>query len=358
MWRDAAFRGYDVVYLIAGLPEAVLAALPAAARTVARAERFRTAPPDPATPARLPADMDDTALIAAARALRRPLALVVAGDRAAVALGHEHADGVEGSRIIGALLGAAMGRPVAPVPPAVRLPVLRALTGGGRAAVRAYLDGRADRRAVADPGTPVAQTPGRFVRLTLDGAEVAALRRTRSTGGRATPMTRAASVALAALAAVAPPERDARVVLPTDLRHLVGGRRVAGNFVSAEAYGTLRGTDWSPAAIGRLLASRRSSGAVPLAASMVRSVLHRSRDGAVRPTVSLSLLGTVDLPEPAPGVPLAFGCATMGPQPGTFVFVAQVGAAITISLWDDTGGFDVAAFPEAFRAEVAARTAG
>lgn len=353
VWRDRGFRGYDTVYLLAPLREDVLRALPAAAAATARSEGLRPLPD--AAPARLDAGVSDLALIAAARAAGRPLSVVVAGDRVAVHLPHELADGVEGTRIVASLLElAAGGRPQQPARSA-RYPLLMALRSGGRPALLRYLAGRRERRELPHPGEPRDRTDGRFARITLDAADVAALRRTASPGGRATPMSRVASVALAALADIAPRTADARVVLPVDLRPLLDGRRVAGNFVSAEAYGTLRTTDWTPANVNRLLAARRGTGAVALAAGSARSLLRRSGGGPV-PSVSVSLMGPIELPDVWAGGPASLGCATVGQASGVFVFVAQVRDGITVSVWDDTGIFDVEAFGTAFRDEIVRRT--
>ena len=357
MWRNLGMRDYDTVYLLVGLSESLLHNLSSIGHEVARRERLRGAATDALAVPLLPEEVGDDELMVAARATGHPLGMAISGDRAAVYLPHELADGVEGTRLLGVLLRAASGEPVGPRSVPVRMPLGRALVAGGRPAVRAYLAGRDERRATGDPASPVPLGEGRFSRLTLVGPPLKDLRRMRSPGGRASPMTRVASVALAALAATADPRHDVRVVLPADLRHLVGGRRVSGNFVSTETYGTLRGTDWSAASISHMIAARRATGAVPLAASATRAALSRGRHGeAGPPGVLVSLLGTVDLPNGRPGVPPLLAAITVGTSAGTFVFAAQVGAAITVSLWDDTDAFDVAAFPDAFRSEMRSRT--
>lgn len=346
------------MYLVQSVPSSVVERLGDVVEELARRERIDLRAAGPQVLVAMPSSAPDVELIAAARVGRAPFRLAVSGDRVAVHLPHELADGVEGTRLVAALLSAAAGEPPSAPEPALRMPLLRALRAGGLRAVRSYLVGRTERRALADPSAPVARTEGSFGRVTLDAAGVARLRRGRSSGGRATVMSRAASVALAALGSIASESTDARVVLPSDLRALVGGRRVAGNFVSAEAYGTLRGTDWAPAAINRMLAARRPTGAVALAAAIVRRVIRPARDeGAGRPTVSVSLMGAIELPGLDEAHAPVLACATVGGAAGTFVFVAQVRDALTVSLWDDTGRFDVAAFPEAFRAEIVRRTA-
>ncbi|GAA2749645.1 hypothetical protein [Amnibacterium kyonggiense] len=346
------------MYLVQSVPPGVVERLGGVVAEIARRERITLRRTGAKSLVALPTGAPDVELIETARAGRAPLRIAVSGDRIAVHLPHELADGVEGTRLVAALLSGAAGEPPSVPEPGLRMPLVRALRAGGRPALRSYLLGRAERRALPDPGAPVARTEGAFDRVTLDALGVAQLRRARSSGGRATVMSRAASVALAALGAVTAESTDARVVLPSDLRALVGGHRVAGNFVSAEAYGTLRGTDWSPAGINRMLAARRATGAVALAAAIARRVLRPARDGGTgHPTISVSLMGTIELTglsvEHAP----VLACATVGGAAGTFVFVAQVRDALTVSLWDDTGLFDVGAFPAAFRAEMERRTA-
>ena len=197
---------------------------------------------------------------------------------------------------------------------------------------------------------------GRFATIVLEPSSLALIRKGRSSGGRATLMTRVGSIVLACLAATSKPEVDARVVLPQDLRYLVGGLRVAGNFVSAESYGTLRTTDWSAGNLSRLLAARRGTGAVALLASTLRGMLSRGdQEPAGGPTISLSLMGAVALPTTAwRGAP-RLACATIGPTAGTFIFVVQVGDTVTVSVWDDSERFDLDAFRASFHSEVQRR---
>jgi hypothetical protein len=354
--RDLAFKGYDTVYLVSPLEESVLRALPAAAQQMAIREgmRPRRRPPRPGA---LPEAASDSDLIAAARRDGRPFAVAIAGDRAAVLLPHERADGVEGTRMLAATLSLAAGEPFAAAERSIPAPLLRALRAGGWSAVRSYIGGRSERRGIAVPIGPVRPAPGAFTRLVLDRSAVADIRRTASVGGRATLMSRVASIVLSALATGADPALDVRVVVPVDLRHLVGGRRVAGNFVSAETYGTLRTTDWSPASLNRLLATRRSTAAVALLAATVRVLLRFRGSAPAAPTVSVSLMGSVDLPDAAwARQPASMGCATVGRSPGVFVFVAQIGDVVTVSVWDDTGLFALDRFVDEFHAEVQRRT--
>lgn len=386
--RNRAYTAYEVVYVLGPLSPTVLLGLPDAVRALAERDgrsssmgmpARRGGASDAAANGALQtadAGLDDAALVRAvlqAGRHGRPWSVTVAGDRAAVLVAHEAADGVESMALVEALLSIAAARPVPAEQRPVSWPLARALRAGGVTPFRGYIVARRARTRATPPVTAPDPTPSQashadlaVSRFGLDSDDLRSLRAGRSGDGRATLSTRLISVALAALATCAASVDDVRVTIPMDARYLLPGTaRVTGNFIANEPVGSLHGTDWSPAAINSLLAARRQT-ALPAVVLPVLQQISAELRRVVRPnharrrehTVSVSVLPALALPRDVwrDGVPAPFGCVTIGPWPSAaFVFITVGADRASVSVCDESGRYDLQGFESAYRAEIEAR---
>ncbi|BDI21649.1 hypothetical protein [Herbiconiux sp. L3-i23] len=383
--RDAIYSGYDNVFVFGGLAQDAMSRLGPALHSLLRTSDA----------VRVPSGADLDLLVARSitdagdglserdliiEAHRRgyaglPLAITVSGNSIAVMLRHSVFDGSGAIEAIGHLAAVAAG---APAPEPDRRPLAKRATAALLTVLnRASLD--AFRRAQHDAHSVVSVTPPHsdlahssesagFVAFELDDDDQRTLMRAKERGrkGRSSKNTRIASIGVSALRAVQRGDADMPVSIPIDLRHLVDGR-VRGNFVSVMPFGSLQTTDWAPSAITARLAALSASNAP--AVSLLIAVYRRGRDrlksvlrrAPYQPgyAVSISLLNSkLALPETLWAGRGSFGCATIGPWPSaTFVFVATMGGTPRVSVWDESGLFDLTRFERAFRDELESRAA-
>jgi hypothetical protein len=301
---------------------------------------------------------------------RDPLRILLSHERITFAVSHAMIDGLGIAVLIAAVMAVANGeRPQLDERPPVRFPLLTGLRQVGLAGVRSFLAQRHDAAALpAGPHLTRAEAPdrGRAMELRVDPGLFSRIEHLPTTG-RSTPAARLASVAVEALARVHRGDAEIPVFVPVSLLRHVGNRRVVGNFIGIEPLGALHSSDWSPAAITARLATTTTSGRalVGLAYVVLRelrhAVLHRplaARHGRV--AVSMQMLRLPNL------VPLTAWAsedwttcaATVGPWPSsTALAPSRVGKRWVISAWDESGQFDLDAFPAALLAEIAAREA-
>ncbi|MFD1720134.1 hypothetical protein [Amnibacterium endophyticum] len=370
-YRDVLFEPLVSVFLVAGLDEATLDALPAAARTVVRARtaarrrwpgpvlRPRFSPAaraESAVPRNvrdLPAGLSDPDLIAAAHAAGLhglPFALTRSGDRCVVATAHAVYDGTASLELVHDLLDAAAGLPLAPEPVAARAPVRAALRRVRLADVRRFVDARRHRDPGAAPAEGATIVPRTSTAaFALDRADLVAIRRYREPdrAGRPTLLSRIAGLIVTALREVQVGDGDVPVWMTTDLRHLVDGR-VDGNFIGREQIGTLHGDQWAPGALAaRLVAMKGPGQALSLVWSttgwLLRSALGR------RPVAGEEVVLTLAATQRAFPVPVRAALATsIGGSP-TFGFAWQTKDAVHVSVHSTSGRFDLDRFEDAFR---------
>ena len=356
--RDIPYRQYVITFLVAGLAPEVIEALPAAL------ERSLAAPAG-GPPGTSEADgvvdsadeeLDDAGLIATAG--RRPLAadsvaVTVSGDRMVLRLSHRRFDGTTGMQFLHDLIDRACGfdperdlRPIAP------LPVLSALRSFRPRALQDFRVRRAQGRLTTPGAVPRPSATPAFTVFDLPEDVVRAVKRSRGPWvgqGRATLSTKLCHAVLTSLRAVQQEPGDLRVRVPADLRHLVPSRRVLGNFVCGDAIGTLHGTAWTPPEITRRLSAASGvSGAVSVATAWPRDLVARVAHRFHRPSsaVNVSLVPSRSFP------PNAFSdgrrrlaCVSAGRAPSpVFVFVWSIDDMAFVSVYDDTGLFDLAAF--------------
>jgi hypothetical protein len=297
-----------------------------------------------------------------------PLRILLSAERVTFAVNHARIDGLGIAELIAAVMAEANGgNPRFDVRPPVRLPLLAGLRAVGLPGLRSFLDQR-NAEPVMGPEVLAGVSPGsgRSVELTIDPALHERIERLPSSG-RSTPAARLASVAVAALARVHRRDVEVPVSVPVSLVRHVGNRRVVGNFIGIEPLGGLHCSDWSPEAISGRLATAAAAGRALVSLLYVglrelRYVVlprpHTERHGRV--AVSMQMLRLPNL------VPLSAWAsddwhtcaATVGPWPSsTALAPSRVGNRWLISAWDETGEFDLDAFPEAVLAEVGEREA-
>lgn len=297
-----------------------------------------------------------------------PLRILLSRERVTFAVSHAMIDGLGIAVVIAAVMAVASGEePRFDERAPVRFPLITALRDVGPAGVRAFLAHRHD-PVPAGPRVTREEAPtrGRAMELRIDPSLFARIEHLPTTG-RATPAARLASVAVAALARVHRGDCEVPVFVPVSLLRHVGNRRVVGNFIGIEALGALHSSDWSPAAISARLAAATTSGRalVGLAYVVLRELRHtllrRSHPaGHGRVAVSMQMLRLPNL------IPLTAWAsdewttcaATVGPWPSsTALAPSRVGARWIVSAWDESGQFDLDAFPAALLDEVVAREA-
>lgn len=375
-FRDVVFTGLTSVFVVDGLDQQTLSRLPAALEAVVRTR--------PAARRRWPGPVivERHRSVAAALALvpdhvhRAPampvVQLVEAADRVglhglpvsvtttptacAIVVAHPVFDGAPALDLVHDLLDAASGIHLAPAPAPARLPVLQLVRAARRADVRAFLDYRAARlrSEVEQPARSAAATSAVVV---LREDDLKAVRRYREPDrqGRATLLSRVASLLVTALAESAITPGDVPIDVTADMRHLVHGG-VAGNFFTTEQVGTLRGDQWAPGALaGRLLAmSGRARGlalATSPAAWVVGGLLGRRSGEEERITLTLAATQRT-LPPAAAGATIT---VTTLHGPATYAFAWQLRDAVHVSVWSTTDRFDLQRFVPAFRELVRAR---
>ena len=384
-YRDVLFGPLVSAFLLDGLDEATMQALPSALEQVVRhrraarrswprarlgarrAPRHRISSLGAASVHRAPDHCGDADLIGIAHGhgfAGLPVALTLAGHRCVVLTAHAVYDGTGSLELIHDLLDAAAGRPLPPEPPAARLPVLQALRRVRPKDARAFVDARLHRpvgvelvRAAAGREARSAPAPGSSA-FALDRADLAAVRRYREPDrvGRPTLHSRLASLIVAALQEVATDHRDVPIWMTTDLRHLVDGR-VDGNFIGREQIGTLHGDQWAPGALAvRLVRLKGPGQALSLVWSttgwLLRSALGR------RPVAGEEVVLTLATTRRALGAPVSAVTATsIGGSP-TFGFVWQSRDAVHVSVYGSSDRFDLARFEDAFRRIVRLRADG
>lgn len=371
--RDARLRPFTSVFLIAGVRQEVLDALPRTLSALLTSEDgmpLRRVPPPSARAGRiitvdtaraasdralleLDSALDDGALMESVHAAGFdgvPIRLGRADDRLVLAVWHAVADGTAALAVLRVLLGA-------PIESAreARRPLTRALLTARPLPFGAAL---AFRRAAAVP--PVVAAGGAHVRtstsMVLTRANLETLRRSGTTG-RATANTRAASAVVAALRVAQYDETDLRVSVPVDLRHRVPDGPVSGNFFFAAQLGGLRSRSWEPQALARDLAVVRGPiGPVLLALSVLSHLVRRGRTGAPEDRVQISMIES-DPPLPATAftapdaIRLAVG--TRGPLPDpVFVVLWSHARSVHLSIEETSGRIDVGRFAAAVRAAV------
>lgn len=362
--RDSPYRPYVIRFLLGGMRSEVLSAMPDALRLSVRelggeGTECRIAAEDP--------DLDDDALLATVA--RRPLgrhaaALTVSGTRVVLELPHMRFDGSSGMAFLHEVVDRACGiEPDRDGRPAARGATALALRTARLRDVGEFLRRRGQGRvsgvgAQADPAAPAV-----FRTFVLKRDVVAAVKRARDVSagpGRATVSTKLCHAVLMALRSTQQTSGDLRVRVPADLRHLVPGHRVEGNFVCGDAIGTLHGTVWSPQELTRRLASASGpSGAVSLATAWPRDALARVVHRYRRPTAAIN----VSLVPSAPFPPLAFdgegrtlACLSAGRRPSpVFIFVWMIDGAAHVSAYDESGLFDLHGFETQLRRELRSR---
>ncbi len=366
--RNRTFQDVRVVYTVGPLDERLTAALPEAFADVARDDPFRIASVRTrAGTAAGPARLDDLvaesihggaapAGVGLVRSIAQrgsgPLGatLDVAADAATLTVEHGLADGNQALALLDRLLSIAAERPAPQVPPPARLPLLRAAAAAGPGAAHRYLRHHrtapylppdlADARIGTDRFADAS-----FVRLRIHAVQVARL---RATGRGQRVSTTVAVIALAA-AVLRRTRRDAgdpRVVLPVDLRRLLPGRSVSGNLIATEAAGTLFGSSWDPGAVAELLRRQVDLAAPRLLLASTRSLRGGGRrgvgEGQTERSVSISVQRASTPELAAPDVRV--GIAAIAPAwPSATLASAVITASgdVTLSIWDDSGAFDL-----------------
>ena len=355
--RDVPYRRYVITFLVAGLAPDVIEALPLALeRSTAGLLRGRARATAPARLRHEDQRLDDEELLAAVghRDLGgRPVEVTVCGDRLVVRLSHLRFDGTTGMAFLHELIDRACGaEPTLDRRPIARYPVLTALKSVRPRSVREFRARRMDGRlhtAAAVPRPSASPTLRTFV---IPRDLLAVIKRTRgpwAAQGRATLSTKLCHAVLMTLRAVQRAPGDLRVRVPADLRHLVPRGRVPGNFVCGDAIGTLHGTGWTPQEITRRLSSASGvSGAVSVATAWPRDLAARLVHSLSAPAsaVNVSVVPSQPFPRNAFGEGGArLACVSAGDAPSpVFVFVWMVDGAAHVSVYDDTGLFDLSGF--------------
>lgn len=385
--RDANYRAYDAVFLLEGVRDNVVDLLghalidllrghagkplrrswPSGRRLTVRSAVQRAS----AVVRTADEELSGEQLIIQARRngyVGLPISVTTSGERVAVSFAHAIADGGGMVVLLRALLTYATGA----VPPVVegapvRFALLRAvLAAGPRNVLTAWKSHpEVTVPAVMVPAPSARQAAlqdARMLRLRLDPDRLDRIRRAkRGRGrGRATLSTRVASLALAALQTTAHDEKDVRVAVPVDLRHLVGGQ-VDGNFIATSPLGGLLSTDWTPSRISEGIAALSG---VPGLSTVLRGTIRGARSRLHRPgpwrerAITVSMLSSDRFPDEvwrdtaAPSL----SCAAMGPWPSAvFVFVLFAGSEAFLSVWDEDQAVDLDRFEVEFEAELARR---
>jgi hypothetical protein len=391
--RDRAFIDYRGVFVVSGVSGEIVEGLPRALKEVLRDPLVggfnlpaKTHGTDFETRAlaealvHLNEELSEVDLMKAA--LRRPFGLLrgyvlISGNRVALYLPHSSVDGRGGIEVLTHLLQRAANLPVSHEPfPLARTPVFSVLRTLRWPAVRRYLTDRRQGRLAMTPESFRIPKDGdlnfenaKFENFIVPPDEVK--RVVFGASGLGTPQSsknsRLASVVLAAMREVYSGNEDLSVQIPIDLRILLPRKRVEGNFVSVAPLGRFLSSDWSPGSISESLAATMASGTpiVNLAAGLARTARGMIRKrapgaGGVH-SISISMIGSKsDFPAQswAPGSAHDYGCTLVGPWPSsTFVFVSTLGGTVRISMWDESGFFDVDRFKDAFFSEVAQRVA-
>lgn len=387
--RDMPHRDNSTVFLLGGLNPHVLHRLPGALETVisgARGAEWRVRVPTLRGQRRrlsvvaagiaarhstqeLSATLSDAETIRASRKWGfhgLPVALTLSGDRAAVLVWHAIADASGALELVHRLMEAAAGAPspedrCAPT----AFPLLRAALAAGPRSLPELLRWRAANRPspyIAD-GAPRA-TPGRFAHLRLASPTLAQVRATRGSSARATQNSRLADLVLSALKSVYRGTSDLPVKVPVDLRGHVAGGCVNGNFFVAEPIGGLLTADWSASMLSEQLAVMSSRVGVAALVVALQGFLRSQLTGRRRrPSYSLNL-SVIRSPRPFPASlftgpdAVRLGCGTRSPWPSAvLVIIWSAGHDVHLSLWDETGLFEVDRFPDAFRDEIERRLA-
>ncbi len=396
--RDAQYAPYSVVFLLEGVAPAVRTAMPGALHElVRRNDVLRLRWPaqrggrslHPVRSALLAAagacttfspDMDAARLIAATYErgfVGLPIALAVSRDRVTVLISHAVGDGAIAMQLLHDLVDLACGiEPVADERPVARVPLVAAVRSAGPGAFAALREHRpppafAALREHRPPPAFAAPEPGdlderrltaRHASRVLSSDDLAAVTEARFPDGQRTSKNvQLATLFLAALRRVYTGERDMRVFIPVDLRHHVPDRRVTGNFVAVAPLGTLA-EDWTPGELAARLAAARTGLGV---AALVMGMLHHLRTARrpVAPSREYAIsLPMIRSPRPFPEstwidpTDIRLGGATIGPWPSAvFAALWTVGGVVHLSVWDETGLFDLDALGDAFDAEVALR---
>jgi len=243
------------------------------------------------------------------------------------------------------------------------------------AAVRAY---RAEQAGTIQ-GPPVRRPTADDLALRTAGFETFVLTRDELDRLDALPRrgssssARLGSLAIGTLRRVYRGTADLPVQIPVDLRRWAPPGRIDGDFISVAPLGSLLATDWSPAELGsRIRAAVKAR--TPIVRSLhamlwqvsqvpkrrLKRLLGRA-DGPGRLGVSVSMLiDPTDYADEAwlPGVPRRVGGATVGPWPSsTFVSIVQSGPRVRMTVWDESGEFDLDRFREALGEELDALSA-
>jgi hypothetical protein len=257
----------------------------------------------------------------------------------------------------------------------LRFPILHGLRKVGRAGLDDFL---ANWR-IPQPEPVLTHSPtdadlrletARFGHATISPADVGRIIALPA-GGPTTVMSRVASLAVGAARRLYTSDRDLPVIVPVDSRRFVKNARVLGNFMGVAAPATLLASDWSPAAIAaRSKAALRGGGAmVSTAHALARWTVHRprtllARSGRPGPGSVAVFIPMLGLTEPflaaswRDGTTPWIGGATVSSWPsGTALSLLAAGDEYQISVWDESGLFDVSdqALAEALAAELAAR---
>jgi hypothetical protein len=390
--RDRVYAPYGVVCVLDGLTAATIDGLPDAIGLFVRSEAGRLLRrrypalrvPDRrvatlvrAAVRRMPDDLSPRSLVMLACERTRtpnplPVVIVTSGSTVAIRVPHAAMDGRGALEFVRFVIDSAAGEQGSlDLRARPRLPYLRMLAKHLRpAAVQAY---RLEQRAMV-PG-PIADRPtaddlalrsARFETFVLSADETERLsalgRRSTSSG------TRLGSLALGTLRRVYLGTEDMPVQIPVDLRRWAPSGRVDGNFISVAPLGSLLETEWTAAEL-----TARLRAAVKARTPVVRSLhgilwqtsrapqrgLDRLLGRAPRTGrlgISLSMLvDPTDYVDEAwiPEAPRRVGAATVGPWPSsTFVSVVQSAHRVRMTVWDETGLFDLDRFREAMHEEL------
>lgn len=324
---------------------------------------------------------------------RLPVRIYLSGGVLAFALPHTLFDGTGATAVVSAVVDK-LARPGAddrPALPVARTPLRRTLKKVGQRGVGAVLEARRTFRAL----TAQTETGYQFPR-TLTKAE--SVRRTRMVsmvlardvvrtiaatpenavdGGRpARPpvSVKTASLVLRYLRDVDREQVDFRVVVPVDARRWVErGVEVEGNFSPSIPMGRLLVDDWSATALAQRISASTKAG-VPvlwlLASTLVslkeavRHPLASRRPAAEAPRVPVEIhvsLPATEVTVDESLLPQVDDRTFVGGAPahrrlplGVWVEIAPLRDCLHVIIRDETGVFDLDAFPERFTAMIAA----
>ncbi len=376
--RDRPYAASRVVYVIRDLAPATLAGLDSAFRSylaepgsVEFRDRLRDASPAgiaaavAASVIDVDGDPSDHELVMRANAtpyLQVPAVVLRSTRAVAISVGHGSMDGGPILEFVTWLITVAAGgtgrrddRPV------ITWPLVRGLRKVGRGGFDAF-------RAVQGLGTvpPVQSAEPTPDDLELRNARIVTRRLTRAdfaasgAAGRAsTESSRVVSAGMTALRRVYRGTEDLPVIVPVDLRRHVKGGRVIGNFMGVAAPASLLASDWSAAAVTGRLSDALTSGAAMVSnvqalarwlkyhgTDLVRRRRREPSAGAL--SMFIPILGNRrGFPEAAwlPDGVRRVAVVSLDVWPsGTELALITLRDELHLTVWDDTGLFDLDRF--------------